>query len=289
MRAILRNIANWVFYGNIMIAVCAMCFTLQAYYLLRIEPIFDILILMSGVSTLFTYLLIRIAAVSRIKNYQPEPRWDFFLRQMFWMRLLTILSATATIILYFLLPRSVQIILLIPGLISLLYGITIKFNGKQIKLRDLGFVKIFLIAMVWAFAGSYLPAINAGENVYSLSVLMLFLANFFYIFAITLPFDIKDMTIDAMNNVRTLPTKLGVRSTIYLCYILLLISGIFHWYLQEVILKTTNGNTMAIALSLIATGVAIKFTQRKNNDTAYFGLLDGMIILQFLLVLLFSF
>lgn len=266
-----------------------MCFTLQAYYLLRITPVFDILIIMSGVSTLFTYLLIRIAAISRIKNYEPEPRWDFFLLNMFWMRLITIISAIITIILYFLLPRNVQLILLIPGLISLLYGVSLKINGKRIKLRDLGFIKIFLIALVWAFAGSYMPAVNAGESINSIPVLILFLANFFYIFAITLPFDIKDLSIDAMNNVNTIPKKIGVKNTLLLSYLLLFISAIFHWYLQEVILKTVNGNTVAIGLSLIATGIAIKITQNRNNDTAYFGLLDGMIILQLLLVLLFNF
>ncbi len=289
MREIFRNIINWFLYGNILIAICAMCFTLQAYYLLSLTPVFDILIIMSGVSTLFTYLLIRIAAISRIKNYKPEPRWDFFLRNMFWMRLLTILSAIITIILYFLLPRNVQLVLLIPGLISLLYGVTIKIKGKKIKLRDLGFIKIFLIALVWAFAGSYMPALNAGESINSIPVLILFMANFFFIFAITLPFDIKDLSIDAMNNVNTIPKKIGVRNTLLLSYLLLLFSGIFHWYLQEVILKSDKGNTAAIGLSLIVTGFVIKITQNRNNDTAYFGFLDGMIILQLLLVLLFRF
>jgi len=265
-----------------------MCFTLQAYYLLQIEPVFDVLIILSGVATLFTYLLIRLAAITRIKNYKPEPRWDFFLRNMFWMRLLTILSAITTIILYFLLPQRVQIILLIPGLISLLYGISIKISGKNIKLRDLGFVKIFLIAAVWAFAGSYMPAVYAGDNITSTSILILFTANFFYIFAIALPFDIKDLTVDGMNNVKTIPAKFGVKTTFYLCYFLLLLSGIFQWYLQEEILKTENGNTFAIGISLIATGYAIYITQKRNNDILYFALLDGMIIIQFLLVLLFS-
>ena len=100
---------------------------------------------------MFVYLLIRVAAVSRIKEYAPEKRWDFFTRNLFLMQVLTVITFLITVVTYLMLPRSIQVLLFFPGIISLLYGIPIRFGKKHFRLRDIGVTKIFMIAFVWAF------------------------------------------------------------------------------------------------------------------------------------------
>ncbi|MBK9555088.1 MAG: hypothetical protein IPO47_04480 [Bacteroidetes bacterium] len=113
------------------IGIGAALFTYEGYYLLHQTPKLDVLLLLSGAATMFVYLLIRVAAVSRIKEYAPEKRWDFFTRNLFLMQVLTVITFLITVVTYLMLPRSIQVLLFFPGIISLLYGIPIRF-GKNI-------------------------------------------------------------------------------------------------------------------------------------------------------------
>lgn len=260
-----------------------MAFTQQGYVILHVAPKYDLVTILSGVGAMFVYLLIRVAAIARIKVYEKETRWDFLLNNLKFMRILTLLTFVMCVIIFFLIPRSIQLILLIPGTISLLYGIPVRYKGKLFRLRDVGVAKIFMIAFVWAFIGSMLPAANAGMSIFGTATLLLFAANFLFTFAITLPFDIKDLKIDALHNVKTIPLKLGVENTYSLAYLCLFISGIIHVFLQREIL-TGIDYAIPLTISILITGWSIFLTSKKQDQIVYFGILDGMLILQFVLL-----
>ena len=78
-----------------------MAFTYQGYYLLHLAPQLNLVIVLSGVATMFVYLLIRVVATARINEYAPEDRWDFFKRNLRAMQVLTVVTLIACIILYF--------------------------------------------------------------------------------------------------------------------------------------------------------------------------------------------
>ncbi|MBC8048224.1 MAG: hypothetical protein H7Y00_15600, partial [Fimbriimonadaceae bacterium] len=167
---------------------------------------------------------------------------------------------------------------------SVLYGIPLKLNRKSLRLRDVGVTKIFLISFVWAYIGSVLPVINADEGFLNKDVLLLFTANFLFIFGITLPFDIKDLRIDAMHPVKTIPKLLGTENTYTLSFLSLFISGALHFYLQRNIAVTEINYTTPLGVSILITGLTVYLTRKKQNNFVFFGLLDGMIVLQFLLI-----
>ncbi len=288
MKQFFAYILKWLLYGNVLIAFCAVSFTLEAYYLLNLTPQFDYLVLMNGLAAFFTYLFIRVVGISRIKNYAPYPRWEFFLKNIFWMRLLTGLSLLATGIVFFLLPYNVQRAFIVPGILSILYGISFKYKGRLIKLRDIGLLKIFLIAFVWAYIGSVLPVINSGGNPQTTACLSLFWAHFLFAFAVTLPFDRKDLEIDKMNNVKTIPAVIGVEKMYLLCYGLLICSLVIHGYLQLAVLHNNFRSFLPLIISISATIFIIFLTKKRDDKFLYFGLLDGMLILQFILVWLFA-
>ncbi len=260
-----------------------MAFTMQGYYLLQTPPEYDLVTMLSGVATMFVYLLIRIAATARIKVYDKEERWDFFLQHLKHMRILTILTLVICVILFFLLPHKIKLILIIPGVIAVLYGIPIPMKGKTFRLRDVGISKIFMISFVWAFISSVLPAVNSDISVFATSTLILFAANFLFIFAITIPFDIKDLKIDAMHNVKTIPTILGIENSYSLAFLSLFVSGILHVYLQRTILDGVD-YAIPLTISMLISGWSIFLTRKKQDNMVYFGILDGMIILQYALV-----
>jgi len=264
-----------------------MAFTMQGYYLLQVEPKYDLVTLLSGAATMFVYLLIRIAATSRIKVYEKEERWNFFLKHIGIMRLLTIVTFAACVVLFFIIPQQIQLILLIPGCISLVYGIPLPIKGKWFRLRDVGVAKIFMIAFVWAFIGSMLPAVNSDMPLFAAPTLILFAANFLFVFAITLPFDIKDLKIDAIHKVKTIPAILGTDDSYSLAFLCLFVSGIIHVYLQRDLLYGVD-YVIPLTISILVTGWSIFLTRKKQDNVVYFGILDGMLILQYAMVVFAS-
>lgn len=234
--------------------------------------------------TLFTYLFIRIAAISRIRKYEPEIRWDYFIRFYKLFIVLAIVALIVTCIFFFYLNSNIQKALIIPGIISVLYGLPF----KTFRLRDKGYSKIFLIAFVWAYVGSFLPALNAGSEFINEKIWMLFAANFLFIFAITLPFDEKDMQIDLQNNVKTLPMILGSKKTYVLSLSILIFSLIIHLLLQYKYTRIDFLFAAALVVSFLITAVSIKIVTNRKENLLYFGLLDGTILMQFILVYIAS-
>ena len=269
------------------IGIGAALFTYEGYYLLHQTPKLDVLLLLSGAATMFVYLLIRVAAVSRIKEYAPEKRWDFFTRNLLLMQVLTVIAFLITVVTYLMLPRSLQVLLFFPGIISLLYGIPIRFGKTHFRLRDIGVTKIFMIAFVWAFIGSFLPAANNALPIFSGEVILLFFAHYLFIFGITLPFDIKDLTIDAQHQVKTIPAIIGIQKSYNLSFLSLLLSTILYVVMQQL---TTSAQdfSLPLCIAMLLSSWSIYLSRKKVGNYLYFGLIDGMLIIQSLLVIVFA-
>ncbi|MFN3938996.1 MAG: hypothetical protein ACK4IY_00325, partial [Chitinophagales bacterium] len=114
---------------------------------------------------------------------------------------------------------------------------------------------------------------------------LLFIADFCFIFAITLPFDVKDMQIDLQHNVKTIPALVGADTAYALSLLLLFLSGVFY------ALRQTYAGIMLLpplTISVILTGMLIYLTKFQRNNRIYFGAIDGTLLLQFLLVWLYA-
>lgn len=272
-----------IFYSNIFIAICGIAFYRRGLILYQNEEHAFVVSFFVFTSTLFTYLFIRLASMDRIKMYANSGRRTFLLHGSNWLILLTVLSAIASGILFLILPKFIQYVLIVPGVISVLYGLPVfKKNGSWKKLRDIGVTKIFMIAFVWAFTGAILPAIrdvNWEINWW------LFAADCLFIFAITIPFDIKDLESDALHNVKTIPFYIGKELSYTLALILLFIAGVCYAFAA----KSLVVNVLPpLTISILITGVLLYATRYSKNNLIYFGWIDGTILLQYLLVLCYQ-
>lgn len=245
------------------------------------------MLLLSGAATMFVYLLIRVAAVGRIKTYAPEERWDFFTRNFIFMQVLTVITFLITVVAYVMMPRPIQLLLIFPGVISLLYGLPIRLGKTQFRLRDIGVSKIFMIAFVWAFIGSFLPASNSELPLLSGEVILLFFAHYLFIFGITLPFDIKDLTIDAQHQVKTIPAIIGIKRSYNLSFLSLLFCSVLYIVMQQ--LNTIGQDfSLPLCIAMLLSSWSIYLSSKKADNFLYFGLIDGMLIIQAILVIVFA-
>lgn len=252
---------------------------LQTQFLLFGKMKANVLVLFVFCSTLFLYALHRIIGLQKVKPFQDKGRYLVISTFKNHIVIYAALAASGAFISFWRLNFSVQVALIIPAILSLGYVIPI-LTGKR-RLRDLHFIKIFLIAIVWASITVLLPVLEADAAM-DKTVLWLFLERSLFVFAITLPFDIRDLKIDAHTAVKTLPSELGIARTKGLAYAALILVIIFASL--NVGIYSMRG-LIAIGLSAVSTVFLIAYSDRVEHDYYFTGLIDGTMIVQFLLLL----
>jgi 4-hydroxybenzoate polyprenyltransferase len=161
------------------------------------------------------------------------------------------------------------------GLVSALYNFPKSAHASILPLRSIPLLKIFLIAYVWASISSFLPAIMSGFPVLSKSTLLVFTAHILFIFAITLPFDIRDYRADFEKSLITTPHVIGITGTKILA--LSCLSAFISIYLA------ISTDWTILLLALIA-GFLIVRSSSEKKEYYYTLFIDGTIILYFIIV-----
>ncbi|MBZ9629395.1 hypothetical protein LB465_01290 [Salegentibacter sp. LM13S] len=153
-------------------------------------------------------------------------------------------------LLYFTFQQEFRILLVsgILGVFTLLYAIP--FGRNRHNLRNIGGIKIFVIAVVWAGVVVILPLI---DQVSLKEISLSFLQRFFFVIAITLPFEIRDLKYDS-GNLNTIPQQIGIANTKKIGYVLL---GIM-LLLEFLKLYSSAINFIALGFALLISAYFIK-------------------------------
>jgi len=276
---------NFLLYGNFWIAFAAAFLCWQTCFLLTGNLNLGLLPYFVFTATISLYATHRLVSLARLKSGQWQERFRVIAKDKAWIALYAAFFGSLSAFLFFFVPRAIQWSLCLPALISILYVVPVIKGGKRI--RDIHYLKIFLIALVWAWITVYLPAKSLHLH-HQLSTYLLFLERFFFIFAITLPFDVRDLLLDDAQAVKTLPGVIGIRASRVLGAILLLIASVlaclsFYYAIYEI------GQLMALLVSFGVAYYFLHFARPDKPDYYFTAYLDGTMILQFLLVLLSSY
>ena len=116
-------------------------------------------------------------------------------------------------------------------------------------------------------------------------MIVMLLERAFFIFAISLPFDIRDLEVDAYNQVKTLPAQLGRRRTKALALACLLAMAALAGVNYHIDVYS-SGTFSALLLSGLAAFALICFADKVKHDYYFSGLIDGVMVLQLGLVCL---
>lgn len=280
MKDFLIKFINLIFYSNLWIACCALAMALQTQLLygkdLNVSAIMGVVFF----ATWFIYAVHRIVALQKVKAFQSAGRYLVISTFKKHIVIYALVAAIGGFICFWWVSRSVQVSLIIPAFISLAYVFPV-FKGK-LRIRDFNYVKIFLIALVWAWVTVLLPALEWGR-LGEVSTWLMATERFIFIFAITLPFDIRDLKIDADSQVKTIPGTIGIRRTKYLAYWCLLLM-LFLSFVNVQMNFYEVLTFVAFFISALTTGILIYYADRVEHDYYFTGLMDGTMIVQFLLV-----
>lgn len=284
MLKLLRQIIDFVLFSNVFIALCALSFYWLTFYQMNLRPQLDMMAAIVFIATLFVYILQRLL-VLRLHKVVPNQRQEWFYDHLQLMKAISIFCFGFLCVSVFFIDLDQFIALGVISLISIFYGYP--FTYKKIRLRDIGIIKIFLISFSWAYVSTVLPFVSIDEQLFTPKFFLIFLERFLFIFAITLPFDIRDQQIDQLYDLKTIPVIFGQTKTKIISIMsLLVVTGILLIEHRIDLVKTYF--LWAMIIGCLVTIAIILLNKKDKSDYYYLGLLDGMIILQLLLVVIFN-
>jgi 4-hydroxybenzoate polyprenyltransferase len=274
------TVFRFLLYSNCWIATAALCLSFQTEFLLlghlSLRPLHGFIFF----GTIFIYSTHRLVSLKRIHRKDWQERFWYIARGQKWLYIYTLFSLLIATVFYLWLPPKIKYLLLLPGILSLAYVFPVLRGGRRI--RDVHFIKIFLIALVWAWLTVWIPAFDLHLQT-QLVLWPMGLERLFFVFAITLPFDIRDLLLDNQQSVKTLPGLIGMSATRRLAFSLLLgmltMTGIAtyqNWYPISAAIALLTSAALAMVL--------VYRTNPDRSDLYFTGWLDGTMILQFLLV-----
>lgn len=170
------------------------------------------------------------------------------------------------------------------GLITFLYAIPFlpkRFlvDDKQ-NLRDIGGIKIYIIALVWTGVTVISPLVNNNIGV-SDTLIITAIQRFVFVFVLTLPFEIRDLQYDSIR-LSTIPQKIGEKQTKIIGLILLLVFFTLEFFKEE-----TNFKRLIIVFVITIITFYSLINAKKNQGKYYSGFwVEGIPIFWLLLVLL---
>jgi len=193
--------------------------------------------------------------------------------------------------LLFFVSWSVILPLLPIALISLAYTVPcIPTRKGLIRLRDVPGMKILLISFVLGLTTVLLPVL-ANSDIAAVTkpeFLFVFFRRVLFIFAITIPFDIRDMQYDREMGTRTLPVIFGVTTAKRIALTALAMFcglALFQYIFME---GAGLVYFLALILSASVTAIIVIKSNEKREDVFYSVFVEGMMLLQCLLVIVAS-
>ncbi len=174
------------------------------------------------------------------------------------------------------------IIMAILAVIAFLYTFPVIPVGKKKRIKDYGFIKIITLALLWTLVTVWFPVVNfaVDEKIF----LFVFFKRFVFMFVLCLLFDMRDIEIDREENINTIAVFLDKKKSYLLAYlslILFIILSLIQFYFFG-----DKGVLIAMLLSGVATFFTIELTKKLNSDYVYLAGIDGMMLLQAVLVYL---
>lgn len=270
-------------------ALCAVAQALLTFHLIGSKTVFPVLGLLFT-STLGIYNFCILITKPAKPETSPYKRVRWFFAHYRLMVTFTIVSLLSLVPLFFIITTESKILLMFLGVLSFGYGLPLFTVGEQkFGLRNIPGLKPFLITLVWTMSCVLFPVLEAMHkhltDVSMRDTTILIAKRFLFIGALTIPFDIRDLFDDRKMGLKTIPVVWGEKKAYLFCQVLL--AG----YIVLLFLFRQHGFNLdffALTLTVILTGWLIFKSAWQKNEYYYFFYMDGVLILQYVIIVAFN-
>ncbi len=204
------EILDFLVYSNIYISLGAASFTYVFFKVIGI-PVNNIIVIPFVI--MFAIYTFNRKTDKKEDELSDEKKAAFNNKYNKYILTIAIVSYTIVTLVSFLKGVVYGIAILTPFIIGILYsGCCIPINSKKKRLKDIFFLKNFVVAITWAYTTVILPSIFLNialtQEIYFLSYIV-----FLRILIGTIFFDIKDVKGDKSECIKTIPVVYGVNFT----------------------------------------------------------------------------
>ncbi len=276
-----KRFFEFIFFGSIFISICAVALCIETNVLLHLPLNNFLFYLFIFSATLLQYNLHYLFKKSAVK---ASDRWAWSQKNKTTHWLLIITAVVFVIAGLYGFNIYHFIFLSVSGFITLLYSVPVlPFKAKK-RIKDFGVVKIVTLVLIWTLVTVCFPAahkVNSGPL-----FILIFAARFIFIFILCLMFDMRDVDIDSKENIKTIPLIAGRQKTrriIYFLLVLFVLVSLLQYFQNNNFIQL---NSMLISAS--ATFFVVKISNREHSDFFYLACVDGMMLLQAMLVVIGS-
>ena len=265
----MKSIIRFFIKSNVWVAFCTLGLTATSEILLQTTNYQISQFVFCA--TIFTYNFQRII---RVKKGQEHARKKWLDKNRTVVYFLMFFAVVMSSYHFFNFKSSTQIAILFAGGLSVLY---------PFGLRRIPFVKIFIISFVWAISTMLLLVL---ENNISISehIILHLVSRFLFVFAITIPFDIRDLKYDA-DDLKTIPLFFGFEKakwiaifSVFICMII----ATFHQLQNEINLS----NFLALILLYFLASVLIKKSDQNNSEMYFSFWVESLSIFSYLFLVI---
>lgn len=281
-----------VFYGNFFYGICTVLSALETDLLQRqnLNPALFYIVLFSATVLFYNYPYARLE-----RTHLQNPRTAWHQRNLMAMRvcqiLLTLLISIAAIVFFANHCDAVSIVSWRNALLALIFPVAggfyygLNLASMRYNLRNIGWLKPFVIGFVWAGATVILPPlyrdiINGTDFQFTLQSNILFLKTFMYLSVLAIMFDIKDYTADSRANLKTVVVSVGLRKTISYVLIPLPILGILAIGSYGFLKDFSPIRLLLLTIPILLLLPAAWSLRRRRSLLYYLVVIDGLILLK---------
>ncbi|MBA6154540.1 UbiA prenyltransferase family protein [Gelidibacter maritimus] len=160
-------------------------------------------------------------------------------------------------------PETI-IYILVFGVVTFFYAIPFLpkrfFLDQQKNLRNIGGIKVYVIALVWAGVTVLLPVLDKN-GVFTWDVWLTAIQRFLLVMLLMLPFEIRDLQYDSLK-LATIPQKMGVKNT----KIMGVVGGVVFFGI-EFLKNQLSQKLILLTLTItLITLLCIVFADKKKSD-----------------------
>lgn len=301
---------EFIFFGNYFYALCAVSLSIESslQQSIGLNRLTFYLLLATATIVYYTYAYtgeISFSDVFSKKRIQISHKYhrEFYNRRTSWYkRNANLLNRTQVINLIIALICSIDLafleyrhiftlyfsewlILFSVPLMALLYYGNSYFPFFKINLRQTGWLKPFVIGFVWAGTVTLYPSMfhqwqmDLHYHFNWLSFWFL-LKNWMYISVLAIMFDIKDYVDDANKDIKTFVVRVGLRKTIFLVLLPLIIIGLVAFFVFAYLAVFSLIRFMVNLIPFILLLWVAYSMQRRKSIFYYLIIIDGLMLVK---------
>lgn len=288
-----KGIIPSIFYGNYFYGICTVSLCIESNMQQGLPLNSFLFYFLIYLGTIIYYNMAYLGEVhapydnERTHWYAANRKWVMQLQYVF--LLACVIVGIYLLVTYFKNLHYISIAQLFPvaivGIIATLYyGVSL---GKNIRInvRDTGWIKPFIIGLVWATAVSYVPILwyEVAHGVhYEFSWFNIWFLgkNFMFISLLAILFDIKDYIADHNKKLKTFVVRIGLKKTIFYIIIPLTALG-FISFMGFAFLRHYHPVRILInSIPFILLLIVAWSMQKKRSILFYLTIIDGLMVVK---------